>query len=309
MILPAADMATTPLISIITPSLNRARMIEAAIESVLAQDYPRVEHIVVDGGSTDGTLDRLKRHPHLRLVSGPDAGMYDALNKGLAVANGEVIGFLNSDDLYAEGIFGDVAGHFVRSNILATVGRALIFTRDNDGATRTVGSLSPTSASMIELATLGNPVFNAWFFRRSVFERIGNFNVAYRIVGDRDFILRFVLASLPYEIIQRDAYRYLQHGDSLTFELTDQKYDQIVQEHIAMTAHFLDQESLPGPAREFILRLRTRETIKMSVIAARTSPQKAYRLFLQGITYDPRWPLRFIQKAFALSKKRLRPRR
>jgi glycosyltransferase involved in cell wall biosynthesis len=302
-------MAATPLISVITPSLNRAGMIEAAIKSVLAQDYPRVEHIVVDGGSTDGTLGRLKRYPQLRVLTGPDAGMYDALNKGLAAANGEVIGFLNSDDLYVAGIFSDIAGHFVKTNTLATVGRALIFTRDSSGTTRIIGSLSPESASMIELATIGNPVFNGWFFRRSVFDRIGGFNSTYRVVGDRDFMLRFILAGLPYDILQSYVYQYLQHADSLTFELTDQKYDQIVQEHLAMTAHFLDDETLHGSAREYIVRLRTRETIKMSVIAARTSPQKAYRLFLAGIAYDPRWPLRFVQKAIALSKKRLSSRR
>ena len=302
-------MAAPPLISIITPSLNRSVMIDAAIDSVVAQDYARTEHIVVDGGSTDGTLDRLKRYPRVRVLSGPDAGMYDAMNKGLAAATGEVIGFLNSDDLYVEGVFGDIAGRFAKSSTLATVGRAIIFTRDSRGTTRIVGGLSPESAPMIELATTGNPVFNAWFFRRSVFERIGNFNIAYRVVGDRDFMLRFVLADLPYEILHSDVYQYLLHADSLTFELTDKKYDQIVQEHIAMTAHFLNQQALPRRAREHILRLRTRETIKMSVIAAKSSPRKAYGLFREGIAYDPRWPLRFLQKALSLTVKRLKARR
>ena len=301
-------MAASPLISIITPSLNRAGMIDSAIDSVLAQDYPRMEHIVVDGGSTDGTLDRLKRYPQVRVLSGPDAGMYDALNKGLAAATGEVIGFLNSDDLYVEGVFDDIAGRFATGNTLATVGRALIFTRDSAGTTQTIGSLSPESAPMIELATIGNPVFNAWFFHRTVFDTIGQFNANYRIVGDRDFMLRFVLSDLPYQILSLNVYQYLQHTDSLTFELTDEKYDRIVGEHIAMTAFYLDQEGLPRPARDWIVRLRTRETIKMAVLAAKTSPRKAYSLFLEGIAYDSLWPLRFAQKALALLKKRLKAR-
>ena len=299
-------MAEPLLISIITPSLNRAGTIAAAVESVLAQDYPYFEHIVVDGGSTDGTLERLRAYPHLRLLVGHDMGMYDALNKGLAAANGDVIGFLNSDDLYVENVFGHIAQHFTNSNTWATVGRASIFTRESNEEARITGSLSPESASMIELATIGNPVFNGWFFRRSVFERIGNFNVAYRIVGDRDFMLRFVLANLPYEILGINVYEYLQHAESLTFELTDQKYDQIVKEHVAMTGHYLDQERLPTLARQFILRLRTRETIKMAVIAARTSPRKALHLFLDGISYDSRWPIAFLQKAIQLLKKRLK---
>ena len=294
------------LFSIITPSLNRASMIEGAIDSVLAQDYPHVEHIVVDGGSTDGTVERLRAYPHLRLLGGHDSGMYDALNKGLAAAKGGVVGFLNSDDRYVERVFKGIAEHFTNSNTWATAGRALIFAKESNGTARITGSLSPEGASMIELATIGNPVFNGWFFRKSVFERIGNFNDAYRIVGDRDFMLRFVLAKLPYEILDIDVYEYLQHADSLTFELTDEKYDQIVREHVAMTAHYLDQEQVPRPAREFILQLRTRETIKMAVIAAKTSPRRAYHLFLEGLSYDPMWPVAFLRKALQLLKKKLK---
>ena len=73
-------------ISIITPSFNRCGMITQAIESVLAQNYPHFEHIIVDGGSTDGTLDILSKYSHLKIISEPDKGMYDALNKGLNIA-------------------------------------------------------------------------------------------------------------------------------------------------------------------------------------------------------------------------------
>ncbi len=78
-------------------------MIGQAVGSVIKQNYFPVEHIIVDGGSTDGTLDLLAQFPHLKVVSGPDNGMYDALNKGLKLAHGEIIGFLNTDDLYAPG--------------------------------------------------------------------------------------------------------------------------------------------------------------------------------------------------------------
>ena len=94
-------MERLPLISIITPTLNQRRFIEATIESVLSQDYPRIEYIVVDGGSTDGTLDVLAKYEgRLTWISEPDRGQSDAINKGFRRAKGEILAWLNSDDTY-----------------------------------------------------------------------------------------------------------------------------------------------------------------------------------------------------------------
>ncbi|MBY0053475.1 glycosyltransferase [Brevibacillus agri] len=96
-----------PLVSVITPSFNQSAFIRKTIESVLSQDYPNIEHIVVDGGSTDGTLEILREYAHLgdrlRYISEPDRGQSHAINKGLAMANGQIIGWLNSDDKYMPG--------------------------------------------------------------------------------------------------------------------------------------------------------------------------------------------------------------
>jgi glycosyltransferase involved in cell wall biosynthesis len=92
-----------PLVTVVTPCLNQARFVDEAVRSVLAQDYPRLEHIVVDGGSTDGTLELLRAYDHLRLVSEPDEGQSDALRKGFALAQGEIFGWLNADDAYLPG--------------------------------------------------------------------------------------------------------------------------------------------------------------------------------------------------------------
>src|SRR5512143_842563 len=92
-----------PTVSIVTPTLNQARFLRRTLDSVRAQTYPVSEHIVVDGGSTDGTLDILAREgerPALQWTSGPDGGMYEAVNKGLAMASGEILGYLASDDVY-----------------------------------------------------------------------------------------------------------------------------------------------------------------------------------------------------------------
>lgn len=101
------DQPVVPMVSVVMPSMNQAGFIEAAMESVLGQPYPRVELIVADGGSRDGTLgllaERQARDPRLRWFSGPDRGPAQALNKALRQARGTIIGWLNSDDLYTPG--------------------------------------------------------------------------------------------------------------------------------------------------------------------------------------------------------------
>ncbi len=98
-----------PKISIVTAVLNRAGSIERTLASVREQGHPNVEHVVVDGGSTDGTLEILKRSEGIRWISEPDDGLADAMNKGIAMASGDWIGWLNSDDYYLPGAFGAVA--------------------------------------------------------------------------------------------------------------------------------------------------------------------------------------------------------
>ena len=101
-----------PRITVVTPALNAAATIEEALRSVREQDYPNVEHVVVDGGSTDGTVDILRRSEGVRWASEPDDGLSDAMNKGIAMAEGEIIGWLNADDFYLPGALQKVAHAF-----------------------------------------------------------------------------------------------------------------------------------------------------------------------------------------------------
>jgi glycosyltransferase involved in cell wall biosynthesis len=97
--------STKPKISIVTIVLNRRDFIQGAIENVIDQGYPNVEHIIVDGASTDGTLEIIRKYPHVRLVSERDSGSVFALNKGLRLIEGDIFGWLNSDERYKPGIF------------------------------------------------------------------------------------------------------------------------------------------------------------------------------------------------------------
>jgi glycosyltransferase involved in cell wall biosynthesis len=107
-----------PKISVITVSFNQAQFIRDCIESVKNQDYPNIEHIIIDGGSTDGTVDILKEYSHLNWVSEPDNGQTHALNKGFLKATGQIIGWLNSDDYYTPGALKIVASELKNSSVL-----------------------------------------------------------------------------------------------------------------------------------------------------------------------------------------------
>lgn len=102
-------------ISILTPSYNSRKCIERAIESVLDQDYNDWEHIIVDGGSTDGTIELLKKYPHLRWISEPDKGQSDAMNKAFEMSTGDLIGYLNADDYYEQSAFGHAVSCFQKN--------------------------------------------------------------------------------------------------------------------------------------------------------------------------------------------------
>jgi glycosyltransferase involved in cell wall biosynthesis len=117
-------MQDLPRISIITPSYNQAQFITETIESVVAQNYPNLEHIVVDGGSSDGTLEILSRYPHLKVISEPDQGQADAINKGFRLATGSIWGFLNSDDTYMPGALSRVA-----QEVNPVIGRHIVMGR------------------------------------------------------------------------------------------------------------------------------------------------------------------------------------
>src|SRR5207245_9139070 len=98
---PPAEVDEYPLVSIVTPTYNMAQFLEEAIQSVLGQDYPRIEYIVMDGGSADGTLEILRKYEgRLRYHSQPDRGQTDAINKGFALSSGRVFAFLCADDSY-----------------------------------------------------------------------------------------------------------------------------------------------------------------------------------------------------------------
>jgi glycosyltransferase involved in cell wall biosynthesis len=184
-----------PLVSVITPTLNQAHFLEPTLRSVRAQTYPRIEHIVIDGGSTDGTLDILRRlgggggeaDGVLRWQSEPDRGMYDAINKGLALANGEILAYLNSDDAWLPWAVEAVVRVFESRPDVDLVFGDGIKVFEADGAQRL--RLFPPF-DRVSLANYESLMQPAVFWRGRLTERIGAFETGMRYVADLDYWLR-----------------------------------------------------------------------------------------------------------------------
>ncbi|MES9843709.1 MAG: glycosyltransferase family 2 protein [Candidatus Sedimenticola sp. PURPLELP] len=178
-------------ISVITTCLNSEETIEEAVVSVLSQTHSDIEYVVIDGGSQDGTVSILNRYSDRIdiLVSEPDDGIYDAMNKGLELATGDVIAILNSDDVYAHSDVLLKVVEIMRSGELdAVFGDVEYFTSDKPD--KTVRRYNSASFSPRRISWGWMPAHPALFFRRHVYDRIGKFRTDYRIAGDFEFVAR-----------------------------------------------------------------------------------------------------------------------
>jgi glycosyltransferase involved in cell wall biosynthesis len=286
-----------PLITIITPSFNRAGMIETAIQSVLEQHYPAIEHIIIDGGSTDGTLELLKKYSYLRVISEPDQGMYDALNKGLNLASGELIGFLNSDDRYALGCLQEAAEIIsTHPEVDAVWGRADIIKKTDSKDELLVFRPPEEEKEIIPLLIFGLPIFNACFFRKSVFDRLGKFVPEIKISGDREFMLRAALGGCKFQVTDSILYHYLSHGDSLTFSSQNDLSEQWNQEQVEFSEFYLNDKTTPQKSKAVYRKMHSKSNMSLIKIALqRGSLVHAVRLALHGWRINPGWSLIFVE--------------
>lgn len=205
----------TPKISIITPSFNAAPYIEQSINSVLQQHYENFEHVIVDGGSTDGTVEILKRYPHLVWVSEPDDGQSDAMNKGLKLSSGDVIVYLNADDFFEEGAFAAVAEAF-RKRAKFVVGKVRVLNADGSSY---VNDPKSSLGEMLRWwepnAYCYNPV--GYFYLREVQDAVGGFNVNNRLAMDLEFLLE-AASRYPFTKIDRILGNFRVIPGTKTFE-------------------------------------------------------------------------------------------
>ncbi len=202
-------------ISIITAVYNGADYIEENILSVKNQDYPNIEHIIIDGGSKDGTVDIIKKYAgtyHLKWVSEKDGGIYYAFNKGFAMATGEVYAWLDGDNYFHPGIVKKVADVFEGNNGIDIVHGDIEIVANN-GRHRGIYRAPEVSFKNALLKNTGAiPLQPSAFLKKELYKKTGGFNTDYRIAADYDFWLK-VLKNNPQIYCLRDVIGSYRRGD------------------------------------------------------------------------------------------------
>ena len=209
-----------PRITIVTPSYNQGPFIERTIRSVLDQGYPNLEYIVMDGGSMDGTIDILKKYEgRLTWVSEKDKGQADAINKGIGRATGDIIAYLNSDDVYEAGALSRIAEHFsTRPGTMWLTGKCRIIDEQDRETRRPITAyknflLRHYSYSLL-LVT--NPVSQpATFWRREAVKEFGLFDENEHLVMDYDYWLR-IGKKYPLAVLNEYLAAFRVYGSSKT---------------------------------------------------------------------------------------------
>jgi glycosyltransferase involved in cell wall biosynthesis len=186
-----------PVISVITPCLNCGAYIRDCIESIVNQKYPHFEHIVVDGGSHDNTVDVLKQFPHIKWISEKDNGEADALNKALRMVTGDIVAWLNADDYYVPGVFEQVVAAMAQK-------RPIVFGDVDYINDEGVTIIQQQSAPKADLALMVrwwknflHPHQPAIFYSKEVIKEIGDFNTLLHFAIDHEYQLRAV-SRFPY---------------------------------------------------------------------------------------------------------------
>jgi glycosyltransferase len=180
-------------VSIITIVFNNRATIEGCVRNVLSQSYKEIEYIVIDGGSNDGTIDILQayREKISQWISEPDQGIYDAMNKGIRMATGQVIGFLHSSDIYAHPrVIEEVARVFENSNVSSVYGDLQYV--DKEDLNRVIRNWKSSPYRLGKFRQGWMPPHPTFFVKKEIYEKYGYFNTHFRIAGDYELMLRFL---------------------------------------------------------------------------------------------------------------------
>jgi glycosyltransferase involved in cell wall biosynthesis len=186
------DSGKKPRVSIITVCKNRLDLLKDTIKSVAIQDYENIEYIIVDASSTDGTVDYISTHPSVnKYLSEPDEGIYDAMNKGLSMATGDIIAFLNSDDKYVNpNVISTVVETFIKKQSQAVYGDIIYVSENKAGKIKRYWKSGNYRINSFQKGWM--PPHPAFFVQKKIFDKYGNFNSSLSLAGDYELMLRFI---------------------------------------------------------------------------------------------------------------------
>lgn len=293
------------LISVITPLLNRAGMLPEAMASVAAQGM-KAEHIVVDGGSTDGSQE-IARAAGAMLVDAPGSTIYEAINIGLAQARGAYIWLLNSDDVLTPGAFdaahaiisGDSALDFVR-------GRARVEKQASETWVVADAGAYPDPAPTLRTVLLAPPNINACLFRTASMRRLGPFDTKLAVSADRAWMARALMQGARAAGIDRVVYAYRAHEHSLTIGGGKAAAAHWVKEHLAF-ARALLVEAGDDATRRDLRAFFGKETAHAAALALAAGDLAGAGAALGGgFRADPLWPLHAAGPLAEVAARRLR---
>lgn len=197
-------MNTVPLkFSIITITYNSAATVEATLRSISGQLYPNIEHIIIDGGSKDNTIEICKKYPHIStLISEKDDGIYDALNKGIQKSTGDIIGILHSDDVFSsDKVLETIADFFLRhQDTDATIGDVILVKNEGNIKLKRTYRSNRWSPKMFAWGKM--PPHPSFFCKREVYDKFGLYKTDYKIASDYEFLMRvFIKGKIEFKYL------------------------------------------------------------------------------------------------------------
>ena len=206
-------------ITIITVVFNGAKHIRSAIQSVLSQDYDNIEYIVIDGGSTDGTVNIVKEYQDKIsvFISEPDEGIYDAMNKGIVLATGNVIGILNSDDFYVDNnVVKQVAREFNNRGVDSVFADLVYISSSNINKVVRYFDSGQFKPSLLSYGLM--PAHPTFFVKKSIYEKYGKFHTNFKNAADFDLLARFICTNkITYYYIDKVIVKMRLGGASTSF--------------------------------------------------------------------------------------------
>ncbi len=303
-----------PKISVILAVRNMQSHIGSAIRSVIDQDYPNTELIVMDGGSTDGTVEIIKQYAsHITYwQSQPDNGPANAANIAIDIATGDLIGFLNADDVLQPGLYTKMAEIYNTNPNASVISCGIrIETSDADGKRSLIKDFSTADKLQLTVANLLHELtaFNGRYYRREIFNQYGKFqpfdkNGEWNLSNDREFLLRLALNNVQSAIIAEPLYTYLSHPGSFSFNFKN--LPRILREHIVLGEQLL-QQPLSKQNQKLVSRWIARESANLCLISlAFLDFASAKYAVKSGMSQNPyTWPIHLLARSFSIGTKKL----